>query len=66
MAIKTIVTRGYGNGTFSGTIPLVVLRGYVPDIVINDDGNPSSALRVIFRDKRKYVRFRDKRLIVQE
>jgi hypothetical protein len=29
MAIRTIVTRGYGNGTFNGTIPLVVLRGYI-------------------------------------
>jgi hypothetical protein len=28
MAIKHIVTRGYGNGTFSGTIALVVTRGY--------------------------------------
>lgn len=28
MAIRTVVTRGYGNGTFSGTIALVVLRGY--------------------------------------
>lgn len=28
MAIRTILTRGYGNGTFNGTIPLVVLRGY--------------------------------------
>lgn len=23
-----ILTRGFGNGTFSGTIPLVVTRGY--------------------------------------
>jgi len=28
MAIRTVVTRGYGNGTFSGTIALVVTRGY--------------------------------------
>ena len=28
MAIRTVVTRGYGNGTFNGTIALVVLRGY--------------------------------------
>lgn len=28
MAIRTIVTRGYGNGTFNGTIGLVVTRGY--------------------------------------
>ena len=30
MAIKTVVTRGYGNGTFNGTIPLVVTRGFTP------------------------------------
>ena len=28
MAIRTVVTRGYGNVTFNGTIPLVTLRGY--------------------------------------
>lgn len=28
MAIRTVVTRGYGNGTFTGTIALVVTRGY--------------------------------------
>jgi hypothetical protein len=28
MAIRTVVTRGYGNGTFNGTIALAVLRGY--------------------------------------
>lgn len=28
MAIRTVVTRGYGNGTFDGTIALVVTRGY--------------------------------------
>jgi len=28
MAIATIVTRGFGNGTFDGSIALVVTRGY--------------------------------------
>lgn len=28
MSIKLVVTRGYGNGTFSGTIKDVTLRGY--------------------------------------
>lgn len=28
MAIRTVVTRGYGNGTFDGTIAFVVTRGY--------------------------------------
>ena len=34
MAIATVFTRGYGNGTFNGTIPLVLRRGYlVGDVV---------------------------------
>lgn len=28
MAINTLVTRGFGNGTYSGSIALVVTRGY--------------------------------------
>ncbi len=32
MAIRTVVTRGYGNGTFNGTIALVVVRGYVSGV----------------------------------
>ena len=28
MAIRTLVTRGFGNGTFNGAIALVVVRGY--------------------------------------
>ena len=28
MAIRHLVTRGFGNGTFSGTIALIVMRGY--------------------------------------
>jgi len=31
LAIKHVVTKGYGNGTFGGTMPLVVLRGYKKD-----------------------------------
>ena len=30
MAIRTVVTRGFGNGTFAGDIGLVVTRGYLP------------------------------------
>ncbi|GAG43867.1 unnamed protein product, partial [marine sediment metagenome] len=29
MAIRHVVTRGYGNGTFNGTIAEVVARGYI-------------------------------------
>lgn len=28
MAVRTLVTRGFGNGTFNGTIALAVTRGY--------------------------------------
>lgn len=28
MPIRVVVTRGYGNGTFSGTVAFVVRRGY--------------------------------------
>lgn len=35
MAIRTVVTRGFGNGTFNGTIAEVVTRGYqISDVVI--------------------------------
>ena len=30
MAIRTIVTRGYGNPALGGTIALIVVRGYLP------------------------------------
>jgi len=28
MSIASVATRGFGNGTFTGTIPLVATRGY--------------------------------------
>lgn len=34
MAIRTVVTRGFGNGTFNGTITLVVLRGYSNGLLV--------------------------------
>ncbi len=33
--IKYVVTRGFGNGTFHGTINLIALRGYSPDRTSN-------------------------------
>ena len=43
MSIALVVTAGYGNGTFSGTIPFVVTRGYsistvIPSVVPTADG----------------------------
>lgn len=40
MAIRTVITRGYGNGTFNGTIPLVTLRGY--DVAPEAEADPIS------------------------
>ena len=34
MAIRTVVTRGYGNGTFDGTIALVVTHGYAISVAV--------------------------------
>ena len=36
MAIRTIVTRGYGNGTFQGDIALVTTRGYKLFVFVRD------------------------------
>ena len=36
MAIRTVVTRGFANGTFNGTIPLVVTRGYAIGAAVVD------------------------------
>lgn len=43
MAILDVVTAGYGNGTFSGSIPFVVTRGYnistiIPPVIPEADG----------------------------
>jgi hypothetical protein len=48
MAIATIVSRGYGNSTFSGTISLVVTRGYSIAAVSNDTS--SRAFCVVAKD----------------
>ena len=35
MAIRSVILRGYGNGTFNGTIPLVSTRGYaIGDVTV--------------------------------
>lgn len=45
MAIRTVVTRGYGNGVFDGTIGLVVTRGYLPGVV------PAAPTPIVFDKK---------------
>jgi len=38
MSIALVVTRGFGNGTFNGTIKDVVLRGYsIGQVIITTD-----------------------------
>ncbi len=34
MAIRTVVTRGFGNGTYNGTIALAVTRGYAAAAIL--------------------------------
>lgn len=45
MAIRLVVTRGYGNGTFNGTIKDVVLRGYTIGEAV------AAALGTLFRGR---------------
>jgi hypothetical protein len=42
--IRTVVTRGFGNGTFAGSVPLVVTRGYS----IGEPATPVDAPRFEF------------------
>ena len=36
MSIALVVTRGYGNGTLTGTIPFVTTRGYsIGEVIIS-------------------------------
>ncbi len=57
MAIRTVVTRGFGNGTFDGTIALVTLSGFtastavvipfVPAPVFQDTEEDSEVLQLL-------------------
>lgn len=55
MAIRTVVTRGYGNGTYNGTIPLVVTRGYLPvaagTVIIDAD----NAYFVLYAERQQVI-----------
>lgn len=38
MTIATVITRGFGNGTFNGTIPFIVTAGYnIGEEVLTED-----------------------------
>ena len=64
MAIRTVVTRGYGNGTFNGTIPLVVTRGYAIGAALALLARADNASYALYRDHRTVVGFRDHRSVV--
>ena len=63
MAINTVVTRGYGNGTYTGTIALVSTRGYA----IGDAAETSPAGTIITQlDSRTITSALDSRTIVTQ
>jgi len=64
MSIRMVVTAGFGNGTFNGTIKDVTLRGYSIGEALLVIGNPDNIAFVLFRDKRVFIQFRDKRVII--
>jgi len=43
MAIRAVVTRGYGNGTFNGTITELALRGYSVNLDLSIGGETNIA-----------------------
>ena len=53
MAIRTIVTRGFGNGTFNGTIALAVTRGYVTDPVVTAGTRRQRQIKSLTRSRRR-------------
>ena len=64
MAIRTVVTRGYGNGTFLGTIPLVVTRGYAIGAAVILYARGDRASHVLYSDPRAMVEYEDHRAYV--
>ena len=64
MAIRTVVTRGFGNGTFLGTIPLVVTRGYAIGAAVILYARGDRASYVFYNDHRAYVDRDDHRAYV--
>ena len=64
MAIRTVVTRGYSNGTFLGTIPLVVTRGYAIGAAVILYARGDRASYVFYNDHRAYVDRDDHRAYV--
>lgn len=44
MSIASVVSGGFGNGTFSGSIALVVLLGYSTQPVSEGDGTSAGGL----------------------
>ena len=62
MAIATVVTRGYGNGTFSGTIALIITRGYTIGAAVVFDTDPDRTV-TIFAESRTTVIIEESRTV---
>jgi hypothetical protein len=53
MAIRTVVTRGFGNGTFNGTIALVVTRGYGAGAAVTAGTRRQRQIKSLTRSRRR-------------
>ena len=49
MSIALVVTRGYGNGTLTGSLAKVVTRGYTPGVISIFFGIKTYSIDVVFR-----------------
>ena len=66
MAIATVVTRGYGNGTVSGDVNLAVTRGYISGAAAASISPPSDRLLVVrLGDRILTVQLGDRLLEIQ-
>lgn len=65
MSIRLVVTRGFGNGTFSGSIKDVVLRGYSIGAALILIGKQSNCAFIKFQDTRSFVEFQDTRAFIE-
>ena len=69
MAIRDVVLGGFGNGTFSGTIPLVVTRGYAIGVeapATPERGVSFIANRLVHFRRDRVISFRSNRLEAYE
>lgn len=60
MSIKLVVTRGFGNGTYRGTIADVVTRGYNVGAAVEVEARRENVTFVHYRERRTFARRQDK------